>query len=378
MGFQDLLTSIDGDVNDLAKQEEDTPADPLRPKVTVDLSKFNQQEIQTVHKLKEEIDLSSSNGISHFGSEIQASIAKFADGILEGVKTKDTGAVGTNLTTLLSTIQGVDMDTLQEKQGARKIPILGRFIKSAETTKIKLQSITETVDRIVVSLDTARKELIRDVNVLDALYNKNLEYLRSLEMYIAAGEVRHKELSETILVQLRSRAEQTRDMLDIQKYNDFSQALNEMEKRIHDLRLSREIALQTLPQIRLLQSNDKILANKIQSSILTTIPIWKNQIALSISLNKQKTALELQKKVSETTEDMLKKNAELLKMNSIEIAKESERGVISIETLRETHTKLIETISESMKIYEEGKQKRLAVEQELLQLENTQKQKLLE
>ena len=377
MGFQDLLTSIDGDVNDLAKQEEDTPADPLRPKVTVDLSKFNQQEIQTVHKLKEEIDLSSSNGISHFGSEIQASIAKFADGILEGVKTKDTGAVGTNLTTLLSTIQGVDMDTLQEKQGARKIPILGRFIKSAETTKIKLQSITETVDRIVVSLDTARKELIRDVNVLDALYNKNLEYLRSLEMYIAAGEVRHKELSETILVQLRSRAEQTRDMLDIQKYNDFSQALNEMEKRIHDLRLSREIALQTLPQIRLLQSNDKILANKIQSSILTTIPIWKNQIALSISLNKQKTALELQKKVSETTEDMLKKNAELLKMNSIEIAKESERGVISIETLRETHTKLIETISESMKIYEEGKQKRLAVEQELLQLENTQKQKLL-
>ena len=154
--------------------------------------------------------------------------------------------------------------------------------------------------------------------------------------------------SETILVQLRNRAEQSRDMLDIQKYNDFGQALNEMEKRIYDLKLSREISLQTLPQIRLLQSNDKILANKIQSSILTTIPIWKNQIALSISLNKQKTALELQKKVSETTEDMLKKNAELLKMNSIEIAKESERGIISIETLRETHTKLIETITESI------------------------------
>ncbi|MBS3995699.1 MAG: toxic anion resistance protein [Alkaliphilus sp.] len=382
MGFQDLLTSIEGEKNDFYKKPEENQQNTslFQPeqRITVDLSKFNQNELKVVNKLKEEMDLSSSNGISHFGSEIQANIAKFADGILEGVKTKDTGIVGSNLTTLLSTIQGVDMESLQEKKSVMsRIPLLGRMIKTAETTKIKLQSVTETVDRIVVSLDTAKKELIRDVNVLDTLYNKNLEYLRSLEMYIAAGEVRHNELSETILVQLRNRAEQSRDMLDIQKYNDFGQALNEMEKRIYDLKLSREISLQTLPQIRLLQSNDKILANKIQSSILTTIPIWKNQIALSISLNKQKTALELQKKVSETTEDMLKKNAELLKMNSIEIAKESERGIISIETLRETHTKLIETITESMKIYEEGKKKRIAVEQELIELENTQKQKLL-
>ncbi len=385
MGFEDLLTSIDGQEEDFYKEpqpdevkENNLPAKQPEAKITVDLSKFNDSERKTVDKLKEEMDLSSSNGISHFGSEVQASIAKFADGILEGVKTKDTGAVGSNLTTLLSTIKGVDLDTLSEKQSiVSKIPILGRIIKSAETTKIKLQSVTETVDKIVMSLDKAKKELIRDVNVLDALYAKNLEYLRNLEMYIAAGEVKHKELSETILVQLKNKAEQTQDMLDIQKYNDFSQALTEMEKRIHDLKLSREISLQTLPQIRLLQSNDKTLANKIQSSILTTIPIWKNQIALSISLNKQKTALELQKKVTDTTEDMLKKNAELLKMNSIEIAKESERGVISIETLKETHTKLIETIDESMKIYEDGRKKRATVEQELIQLENTQKQKLL-
>lgn len=384
MGFEDLLTSIDGNEQNFYKEpeEKDTvenlPAKEPEPEITVDLSKFNDNEINTVNKLKEEMDLSSSNGIAQFGSEVQSNIAKFADGILEGVKTKDTGAVGSNLTTLLSTIKGVDLDTLSEKQSViKKIPILGRLAKGAETTKIKLQSVTETVDKIVVSLDKAKKELIRDVNVLDALYAKNLEYLKSLEMYIAAGEIKHKELSETILVQLKNKAEQTKDMLDIQKYNDFSQALTEMEKRIHDLKLSREIALQTLPQIRLLQSNDKILANKIQSSILTTIPIWKNQIALSISLNKQKTALELQKKVTDTTEDMLKKNAELLKTNSIEIAKESERGVISIETLRETHTKLIETIDESMKIYDDGRKKRAAVEQELIQLENTQKQKLL-
>ncbi len=389
MGFEDLLKNVDGVNNDIYKgsdenvvveveEKQSNVAPKPEAKLTVDLSKFNQNEIQQVNKFKDEVDLSSSNGISHFGSEIQANIAKFADGILEGVRTKDTGVVGSNLTSLLSTIQGVDMETLQEKKSVmRSIPFFGRLAKRVETTKIKLQSITETVDKIVVSLDNARRELIRDVNVLDALYNKNLEYLRNLEMYIAAGEVKYNELSTTILAQLKSRAEQTKDMLDIQKYNDFGQALNEMEKRIHDLRLSREISLQTLPQIRLLQSNDKILANKIQSSILTTIPIWKNQIALTISLNKQKTALELQKKVSDTTEDMLKKNAELLKMNSIEIAKESERGIISIETLRETHTKLIETIDESMKIYEDGRKKRAAVEQELVQLENTQKQKLL-
>lgn len=387
MGFEDLLKSVDGENDDFYNEpEQNAIVETEQPntypqheaKIIVDLSKFNQNEIQQVNKLKDEVDLSSSNGISHFGSEIQANIAKFADGILEGVRTKDTGVVGNNLTSLLSTIQGVDMETLQEKKSViSKIPLLGKIVKGAETTKIKLQSITETVDRIVVSLDKARKELIRDVNMLDALYNKNMEYLRNLEMYIAAGEVKYKELSDTTLAQLRNRAEQTKDMLDIQKYNDFSQALNEMEKRIHDLKLSREIALQTLPQIRLLQSNDKILANKIQSSILTTIPIWKNQIALTISLNKQKTALELQKKVSDTTEDMLKKNADLLKMNSIEIAKESERGVISIETLRETHTKLIETIDESMKIYEDGRKKRGEVEKELIELEKTQKQKLL-
>lgn len=226
-------------------------------------------------------------------------------------------------------------------------------------------------------MDKAKAELIRDINILDSLYDKNLEYLNELEMYITAGELKLDELKKTVLVELNNRAEQTKDMLDIQKYNDFAQMLNEMEKRIHDLKLSREIAIQTLPQIRIIQGNDKVLANKIQASILTTIPIWKNQIALTISLNKQKTALEIQKRVTDTTENLLRQNAELLKTNSIEIAKESERGVISLETLKETHRKLIETIEESVKIYQEGKQKRSEVEKELVQLEETQKQKLL-
>ena len=383
MGFEDLLKSVDNTETGLQPVQDNNltanaSAAPVGTRRQVDLSKFSAQDIQVLNKLKDSINVTNSSDIGRLGSEVQSSIAKFADGLLDGVKTKDTGVVGQNLTTLLMTIKGIDMEKLQEKESAMsKIPFLKALTHSVASTKIKLENVTETVDKIVVALDTARKELVRDVNVLDVLFNKNLEYLHSLELCIAAGELKYNELSETVLVELKNKAEQTEDMLDVQKYNDFTQMLSEVEKRIYDLKLSREIAIQTMPQIRIIQGNDKILANKIQASVLTTIPIWKNQIALTISLNKQKTALELQKKVSDTTEDLLKQNAQLLKMNSIEVARESERGIISIETLRETHTKLLETIEESMKIYAEGRQKRQAVEKELEGMEANQKQKLL-
>jgi len=388
MGFEDLLKTVEGSENSLEAAGENNSlvttnagteiALPVGTKREVDLSKFSQQDIQALNKMKDSMNLTNSNDISNFGADIQSSIAKFADGLLEGVKTKDTGAVGQNLTTLLTTIKGIDLEKLQEKQSVMsKIPFFKSFADSVNNAKIKLENVTDTVDKIVVALDTARKELTRDVNVLDVLYNKNLEYLHNLELCIAAGELKYNELSETVLIDLKNKAEQSQDMLDIQRYNDFSQMLSEVEKRIHDLKLSREIAIQTMPQIRIIQGNDKILANKIQASVLTTIPIWKNQIALTISLQKQKTALDLQKKVTETTEDLLKQNAELLKMNSIEIAKESERGVVSIETLRVTHTKLLETIEESMKIYADGRQKRQTVEKELTSMEESQRQKLL-
>ncbi|OGO82810.1 MAG: hypothetical protein A2Y18_06145 [Clostridiales bacterium GWD2_32_19] len=359
--------------------KEAEPAVPVGTKREVDLSKFSEEDRENINKMKDNMSLTSSNDVASIGTEAQSNIAKFADGLLEGVKTKDTGVVGDNLTTLLTTIKGVNLEGLNgNKSFISKIPFLRSISNSVVGAKIKLENVTETVDNIVVALDTARKELIRDINVLDVLYDKNLEYLHNLELCIAAGELKYNELSETVLVELKSKANQTQDMVDIQKYNDFAQMLSEVEKRIYDLKLSREIARQTMPQIRIIQGNDKILSNKIQTSVLTTIPIWKNQIALTISLNKQKTALELQKKVSDTTEDLLKQNANILKMNSIEIAKESERGVISIETLKETHTRLIETIEESMKIYSEGRQKRQMAEKELTQMEATQKQKLLE
>ncbi len=329
MGFEDLLNNIDN--NETNQRTNETPAanntslielKKSETQISVDLSKFDSNQIAQVNKIKDSIDISSSNNVAYFGSDVQRNIAKFADGILSGVKTKDTGEVGQNLGLLLTTMQGIDMDKLQEKDGLRsKIPFLKRISNNISSYKIKLDDVTETIDKIVVSLDKAKMELIRDINILDSLYDKNLEYLTELEMYIAAGELKLDELKKTVLVQLKNKAEQTKDMLDIQKYNDFAQMLNEMEKRIHDLRLSREIAIQTLPQIRIIQGNDKVLANKIQASILTTIPIWKNQIALTISLNKQKTALEIQKKVTDTTENLLRQNAELLKTNQLKLQK---------------------------------------------------------
>ncbi|HBY20302.1 MAG TPA: toxic anion resistance protein [Clostridiales bacterium] len=388
MAFENLLNDIEGEENNSPKKEENTavevinvtePTAPVGTKREIDLSRFSEQDRETLNKMKDAMKFDNSSDVAGLGAEVQSGIAKFADGLLEGVKTKDTGAVGQNLTTLLTTIKDVDLEELKEKDSfISKIPILKSFVNKVYSAKIKLENVTETVDKIVVSLDTARKELIRDINVLEMLYNKNLEYLHNLELCIAAAELKYNELSETVLVELKSKAEQTQDMIDIQKYNDFAQMLSEVEKRIHDLKLSREIAIQTMPQIRIIQGNDKVLSTKIQTSILTTIPIWKNQIALTISLNRQKTALELQKKVSDTTEDLLKQNANLLKMNSIEIAKESERGVISMETLKETHTKLIETIEESMKIYSDGRAKRQLVEKELAEMETKQRQKLLQ
>lgn len=385
MSFEDLLKSTgDNDNQNISSQDKalqpETPSNTELQvtKRTVDLTKFNPQEVQKLNSIKNSLDFNQSSSISYFGAEVQKDIAKFADGIFENVKTKDTGAIGDNLAGLMLTIKGVDVDKLQEKDSfLDKIPLIKSFTKSMRSTAIKLENVSDTVDKIVVSLDTARQGLVRDVNALDALYDKNLQYLNNLEISIAAGDMKYNELTETVLLELKQKAEKTQDMLDIQKYNDFGQMLNELDKRIHDLKLSREIALQTLPQIRIIQGNDKILANKIQASVLTTIPIWKNQIALAISLHRQKTALDLQKKVTETTENMLRQNAELLKMNSIEIAKESERGIISIETLKDTHQKLLETIEESMKIYSEGKQKRSQVEKELSDMENNQKQKLL-
>lgn len=351
---------------------------PSESVLKVDLTKYSEDDLKVINTHKSKITIDDRNNVLSFGSDVQKNISKFSEKMLTDVQNKDVGFVGESLTNLLSTIKGVDLNKLSKNESViSKIPVIGALFSSAKKSMMKFENVTDTVDSIVVSLDKAKSELMRDINVLDDVYNKNIDYIKDLEILVDAGIIKLNELRETTLIEFKNKAESTKDMLDVQNYNDFNQFLTEVEKRIHDLRLSREIAVQTMPQIRIIQNNNKVLINKVQSSILTTIPIWKNQIVLTLSLHRQKTVLELQKQVSDTTEELLKRNAELLKTNSLEIARESERGVVSIETLRETHKKLLETIEESVKIYEEGKQKRSEVEKELKTFETAQKDKLL-
>jgi len=221
-------------------------------------------------------------------------------------------------------------------------------------------------------------QLLKDVTMFDNLYEKNLEYLKELDLHIIAGQLKLKEVQDTILPQLKAKAEQSGDPVDAQRFQDMNQMANRFEKKIHDMKLSRMIAIQTSPQIRLIQGNNQVLVEKIQSSILNTIPLWKNQIIIAIGLFKQKKALKLQQEVTATTNELLAKNAEMLKDSSIQVARESERGIVDIETLKKVNNDLISTIEETLKIQQEGKQKRQQAETELIQLESDLKKKLVD
>jgi uncharacterized protein YaaN involved in tellurite resistance len=233
------------------------------------------------------------------------------------------------------------------------------------------------IEKIVAELEKARMNLLRDITLLDGMYARNLEFLQELDLYIAAGELKLVELREEVLPQLKSRAESSQDALEAQKLQDFQQFLARFEKKLHDLKLSRMVSIQTAPQLRLIQSNDQALVEKIQSSLLSTIPLWKNQIVIAISLFRQKKAVELQKEVSRTTNELLTRNIELLKQNSLEVARESERGIVELETLQKVNTDLISTIEETLKIHQEGREKRRLAEAELSRLEAELKARLI-
>ena len=234
------------------------------------------------------------------------------------------------------------------------------------------------IDHIEQQLEQARMQMLKDITMFDGLYEKNLEYFRELQIYIAAGEEKLQELQETTLPQLRAEAAAKGDAMSAQVVRDFEDTVNRFEKKIHDLKLSKAVAIQTAPQIRLIQNNDKMLVDKIQTAILSTIPLWKSQIVIALGLHRQESVLKMQRSVSDATNTLLTKNAELLRQNSTEVAKESERGIVDIETLKHTNEQLISTLDEVAHIQEEGRQKRREAEVELGRIEGELKQKLLE
>ncbi|MBN2650881.1 MAG: toxic anion resistance protein [Spirochaetales bacterium] len=327
-----------------------------------------------IQEIKNQINISSSNDIVVFGVNAQKEISTFADTILSEIRSKDTGYVGDVLTDLVLKVKDLKVDKLDG--GASRIPILGNLWNATRKFIARYDKVSVQIEKIVDQLDSSRLNLLKDIAMLDTMYEKNQEYLRNLDCFIAAGEAKIKDLLATDLPALKAKAEETQDPSIAQNFHDLEQFVLRFEKRVHDLKLSRMISIQTSPQIRLIQSNNQTLVEKIQSSILNTIPLWKNQIVIAISLFRQKKAVEIQKSVTKTTNDLLLKNSEMLKQGSVEVARENEKGIVEIETLKKVNFDLISTIEETLKIQEEGRLKRKQAEAELLTLENELKSKL--
>ncbi len=333
---------------------------------------FTEEDMKKVQELTGQIKLNDPNEIIQYGSSAQARVSEFADKVLAEIKTKDSGYAGELLNNLLFKVKDLNLDGIGgEGSPLAKIPVIGALFDASRRFLAKYEDLYSQIEKIIEELYTAR-------TTLQALYEKNLEYFKDIQVYIAAGDLKVTELRDKILPEMLEKAKAQGDTLASQKYQDMVQMVDRFEKKIHDLKLSRVLSLQTGPQIRLIQSGNQVLVEKIQSSILNTIPLWKNQIVIALGLIRQKKALEAQKAVSKTTNDLIQKNAEMLKTGTIEIAKESEKGIVEIETLKKVNQQLIETITETLKIQEEGRKKRKDAEQELVRLESEVKQKLLE
>ena len=357
-----------------AKSEE-KPAEPVSAEEnSLNFNNLSEQEQAAVLAFVERIDIHNSETVLKYGNAAQMKISQFSDKILEDVKTKDTGAISDMLTDLVTELKGFDVD--EGKKGG----FFGLFKKAGMNItqlKAKFEKVEENVAEIVSTLQGHQKQLISDCRMLDELYAQNEQYYHELTLYIIAGEIKLKRLREEELPPLLAKAQETADPADAQAANDFAQLIDRFEKRIHDLKLTRIVSVQMGPQIRLMQNNDNVLAERIQSTIVNTVPLWKSQMVIAMGMQHAEGALKAQQAVTDMTNELLRSNAERLKMGTIQTAKEAERGVIDLETVRIANTSLIETLAEVQKIQREGAQKRAEASIELGRLEKELRDKVL-
>ena len=328
-----------------------------------------------VEKIKEGLDLTDSAAIIDFGTAAQKNIADFSDSILCNVRAKDSGYVGELLGELLTNVKSFEPKS-SDGGFLKKLPLVSSLVGKAETMMQGYEKVSVQVEKVKTSLQKARMLMMKDVTMLDTLFAKNLEYFKTLELYIRAGEEKMQEMRETTLPKLRAQAAASSDPMAAQVVSDFESSVERFEKKVHDLKISKTISIQTAPQIRLIQNNDKVLIDRVQSAIYNSIPLWKNQMVIALGLANQKKVLEMQHSVNEMTNDLLKKNAEMLKIGTIETAKENERSIVDIETVRKVNDDLVTTIEETLKIQQEGRAKRRAAEAELVELEGRLKKAL--
>ncbi|EAF6533451.1 toxic anion resistance protein [Listeria monocytogenes] len=329
-------------------------------------------------ELSKQIEPGNQAAILGYGAPAQAKLHDFSHSMLAHVQKQDVGPIGDIISDLMYRLQEADPDELTARNKNVFTKMFHRVKQSINEITSKYQKIGTQIDRIALKLEHSKKRLMEDNSFLEQLYDKNKDYFQALNIYIAAGELKLEEINTKMLPELRKKAEQTGDQMDYQEVNDLTQFADRLDKRVYDLRLSRQITIQQAPQIRLIQNTNQALAEKIQSSIMTAIPLWKNQVAIALTLLRQQQAVAAQRQVSETTNELLKRNADMLKTNAIETARENERGIVDIETLKETQSSLIETLQETLKIQQEGRAKRAVAEKELVTMEQELKERLLE
>ncbi|WP_276729501.1 toxic anion resistance protein [Bacillus sp. (in: firmicutes)] len=329
-------------------------------------------------QLAEQIDHKNMQSIVLYGSQAQSKLLNFSHTMIDHVQKKDVGEIGEILGELMKKLEQVNPDDLQSKKKGFLARVFGRVSNSLQEVLSKYQKTSVQIDRISLKLEHSKNALISDNKLLEQLYEKNKEYFAALNVYIAAGELKLEELKTKTIPELRQQAESSEhNQMAVQEVNDLIQFADRLDKRVHDLLLSRQITIQSAPQIRLIQNTNQALAEKIQSSIVTAIPLWKNQVAIALTLLRQRNAVDAQQKVSDTTNELLLKNAELLKTNTIETVRANERGLVDIDTLKKVQESLISTLEETLTIQEEGRIKRRQAEEELMMMEGDLKQKLL-
>lgn len=339
-----------------------------------DVSMLTLEEQEAVKTFAQQIDISNSQQVLQYGAAAQKNIADFSEAALESVRTKDMGEVGEMITGLVKELKRIE--PVEEKKG------LGNLFRKAgnsiENVKLQYSKAETNVDRIADELQRHQLTLMKDIAVLDQMYDKNLDYYKQLTMYILAGREKLAHEQNVTLAQLRLKAQQTGKPEDAQAANDYANLCDRFEKKLHDLELTRIVSLQMGPQIRMLQNNDTLMTEKIQTSLVNTIPLWKSQMVLYIGIHHSKQAVEAQRDVTDMTNRLLRSNADMLKMATVETAREAERSVVDIETLKHTNQQLITTLDEVMQIQAEGHQKRMEAEMEIRRIEGELKQKLLE
>lgn len=339
---------------------------------------LSEEKRRQAFQLAEQIDPKQHDSMTLYGTQAQSKLLNFSQEMLEHVQKKDIGEIGQVLSDLMKKLEQVSPDELKTEKRNFFSRFFGRVSHSVQEVLSRYQKTGAQIDRISVKLEHSKSALINDNKMLERLYEKNKEYYEALNVYIAAGQLKLEELKHQTIPELKEESKTEHHHMAVQDVNDLIQFADRLEKRVYDLTLSRQITLQSAPQIRLIQHTNQVLAEKIQSSIMTAIPLWKNQVAIALTLLRQRRAVEAQKQVSATTNELLLKNAEMLKANTIETAKENERGFIDIETLKKVQDNLIGTLEETLKIQEEGRSKRVQAEEEIRAMEDGLKAKLLD